>query len=113
MIDFSDKKLILYYIGDLIEPLGNKETFGESKQGVIYVENSDIIKDKRNDYIIDNMIFEKFPKVAKFILAESNSGNRSHQYIQQDIYHFVVAENHNYFVGDLGVLVADSTILQN
>lgn len=108
LIDFSDEKLIYYYIGDVIE--GYSQSSGITEQGIIHIASTDIYKDPMERYKLDNMIFDKYPKVAKFVLGFFLGNNRSSKYFKRDIYQIKVTENHNYFVGNLGILVADSTI---
>lgn len=111
LIDFSDDKLTYYYIGDVIEPYG--KSFGVTEQGLIYIEPTDICKNPTEYYELDNMVFDKYPKVAKFVLGFFLGNNRSSKYFKRDVYQITVAENHNYFVGNLGILVGDSTIQGN
>ena len=111
LIDFSDDKLTYYYIGDVIEPYG--KSFGVTEQGLIYIEPTDICKNPTEYYELDNMVFDKYPKVAKFVLGFFLGNNRSSKYFKRDVYQITVAKNHNYFVGNLGILVGDSTIQGN
>lgn len=109
LIDFSDKKLVLYYIGSLIDREIN-ECSGISEQGVIHLISTDICQYDNVPFQFDNMLFEKYPKVAKFVLGYYEGENCSKQYFQNEIFQLEVENNHNYFVGNLGVLVGDSTI---
>lgn len=71
------------------------------------MDGNDIVA---SGYIYENDFkFDKFPTVAKFIQDYVN-GKRIDELFTAPIYQLEVAENHNYFVGNLGILVGDITI---
>ncbi|MFW2178074.1 MULTISPECIES: hypothetical protein [unclassified Moraxella] len=111
LIDFNANNQS-YFMFDLFDQVYFAQNFPTMAQGTIYVDGDDI---EESGYIYNNDFkFDKYPLVAKFIQNFIDGKSQQRQgFFTTTTYQLEIADNHNYFVGNLGVLVGDSTIQGN